>query len=92
MVGLGGVLHGYTVLLDILVCFVRNVLPLLGQTELQFVEVVLREEKRKGSCDCHVIRCAEEGGVMRLSCDQVCRRGGVMRLSCDQVCRRGGVM
>ena len=48
MVGLGGVLHGYTVLLDILVCFVRNVLPLLGQTEFQFVEVVLRGEKKEG--------------------------------------------
>ena len=60
-------------------------------------------QKREGSCDCHVIRCAEEGGVMRLSCDQPCRRGGscdchvirraeeggVMRLSCDQACRRG---
>ena len=47
MVGLGGVVHGYTctVLLDTLVCFVCDVLPLLGQTELQFVEVVLRGKK-----------------------------------------------
>ena len=66
MVGLGGVVHGYTctVLLDTLVCFVCDVLPLLGQTELQFVEVVLREKKR-GPCDCHVIRYAEIEG----SCD-----------------------
>ena len=42
---LGCVLHGYIVLLDTFVRLVSDVPPLFCQPELQFVEVILREEE-----------------------------------------------